>query len=174
MQPVVLEQREHAAEHRRDEGSGSEDECHGASLPDAGSLLQLICNYAPMRNTRASRMVADVLRIHATPLSLQQLHGLVHDHLPGTAYSTVYRIVRRLEGERKVVRVDWRERGSRFEWADLPHHHHLVCTICGRSVDVDDADLGFSEERIHAKTGFLVDHHAIELEGICPSCQRTT
>ena len=126
-----------------------------------------------MRNTRASRMVADILRTYATPLTLQQLHGLVREHLPGTAYSTVYRIVGKLLDERKVVRVDWRERGSRYEWADLPHHHHLVCTICGRSVDLDDHDLGFSEERIHARTGFLVDHHAIELDGICPGCQRS-
>jgi Fur family transcriptional regulator, ferric uptake regulator len=117
-------------------------------------------------------MVADILRTYATPLTLQQLHGLVRERLPDTAYSTVYRIVKRLQDERKVVRVDWRERGSRYEWADLPHHHHLVCTICRKSIDIDDRDLGFSEERIRARTGFLVDHHSIELEGICPACQQ--
>jgi Fe2+ or Zn2+ uptake regulation protein len=93
------------------------------------------------------------------------------ERLPRTAYSTVYRVISRLEAEGKVNRIDWRERGSRYEWAELPHHHHIVCGICGLSVDVDDADLGFSEERIRAATGFLVNHHSIELEGICPDCQ---
>lgn len=127
-----------------------------------------------MRNTRTARLVGDVLRTYARPLSIQELHDHVRERLPRTAYSTVYRILGRLEAEGRVRRVDWRERGSRFEWAALPHHHHIVCPLCGRSVDVDDETLGFSEERVRAATGFLVDHHSIELEGICPSCQRLT
>jgi Fur family ferric uptake transcriptional regulator len=125
-----------------------------------------------MRNTRATRVVGELLRASAQPLSLQELHERVQGHLPATAYSTVYRVVGRLESAGLVRRVDWRERGSRFEWAELPHHHHIVCSLCGRSVDIDDADLGFSEDRVRAATGFLIDHHSIELDGICPDCQR--
>ena len=125
-----------------------------------------------MRKTRVTQLVVDLLQTYARPLSLQDLHGRVQERLPRTAFSTIYRVVARLEADGKVERVDWRERGSRYEWAELPHHHHIVCGICGRSVDIDDTDLGFSEERIRAATGFLVNHHSIELEGICPECQR--
>jgi Fe2+ or Zn2+ uptake regulation protein len=125
-----------------------------------------------MRKTRASQLVSDLLRTWAKPLSIQEIHDRVRDHLPATAYSTVYRIVARLEADGRVRRVDWRERGSRYEWAELPHHHHIVCSLCGRSVDLDDADLGFSEAKVRRATGFLIDHHSIELEGICPECQR--
>jgi Fur family transcriptional regulator, ferric uptake regulator len=124
-----------------------------------------------MRKTRVSELVVDLLQTYARPFSLRELHLLVLEPFPRTAFSTIYRVVSRLETEGKVERVDWRERGSRYEWAELPHHHHIVCGVCGRSVDVDDADLGFSEERIRAATGFLVNHHSIELEGICPGCQ---
>jgi Fur family ferric uptake transcriptional regulator len=124
-----------------------------------------------VRKTPASQLVVDLLQTYAKPLSLQELHVRVRERLPRTAYSTVYRVITRLEAEGKVNRVDWRERGSRYEWAELPHHHHIVCGICGRSVDIEDADLGFSEERIRAATGFLVNHHSIEIEGICPGCQ---
>jgi Fur family ferric uptake transcriptional regulator len=124
-----------------------------------------------VRKTRASQLVVDLLQTYAKPLSLQELHVRVSERLPRTAYSTVYRVIARLEAEGKVNRVDWRERGSRYEWAELPHHHHIVCGICGRSVDIEDADLGFSEDRIRAATGFLVNHHSIEIEGICPGCQ---
>jgi Fur family ferric uptake transcriptional regulator len=125
-----------------------------------------------MRNTRTSLLATDLLRTYARPLSIQELHEHVRERLPSTAYSTVYRIVGRLEAAGRVRRVDWRERGSRYEWAELPHHHHIVCSLCGQSVDIDDAHLGFSEERVRAATGFLIDHHTIELEGICPDCQR--
>ncbi len=124
-----------------------------------------------MRKTPASQLVIDLLQTYATPLSLHELHDRVRERLPRTAYSTVYRVISRLEAEGRVNRVDWRERGSRYEWAELPHHHHILCGICGRSVDIEDADLGFSEERIRAATGFLVNYHSIELEGLCPECQ---
>lgn len=138
-------------------------ECVASSL--VASNLQL------MRKTRAGQLVIDLLQTYARPLSLQELHQHVRERLPSTAYSTVYRVISRLEAEGKVTRVDWRERGSRYEWAELPHHHHIVCGICGRSVDIDDGDLGFSEDRIRAATGFLVNYHSIELEGICPDCR---
>ena len=112
------------------------------------------------------------MQTYAKPFSLRELHLLVLEPFPRTAFSTVYRVVSRLEAEGKVERVDWRERGSRYEWAELPHHHHIVCSLCGRSVDIDDADLGFSEDGVRAATGFVIVHHSIELEGVCPDCQR--
>ena len=124
-----------------------------------------------MRNTRITRLVVDLLQTYARPLTMQAIHDDVVRKLPQTAYSTVYRVLGRLEAAGKVTRVDWRERGSRYEWAELPHHHHIVCGICGRSIDIDDEDLGFDEDRIRERTGFLINHHSIELEGICPTCR---
>jgi len=124
-----------------------------------------------MRNTVAGKLVTEILAASPTPLTLRELHERVRARSPRTAHSTVFRLVTRLEQERKVVRVDWRERGSRFEWAGRPHHHHIVCGDCGRTADLEDRDLGFSESRLRSRTGFLVSHHAIELEGICPDCQ---
>jgi Fur family ferric uptake transcriptional regulator len=124
-----------------------------------------------VRSTRASRLIAAILQADPQPLSLRELHARVARELPSTAYSTVYRVVERLERDGQVSRVDWRERGSRFEWAARPHHHHIVCDDCGRSVDIDDGDLGFSERRILERTGFEVRHHVIELEGTCADCR---
>jgi Fur family ferric uptake transcriptional regulator len=125
-----------------------------------------------VRNTRASRLIVSILQGESQPLSLRELHERAVRELPSTAYSTVYRVVERLQRDGKVNRVDWRERGSRFEWAERPHHHHIVCDDCGRSVDVDDRDLGFDERRILQRTGFQVRHHTIELEGTCGDCRR--
>jgi Fur family transcriptional regulator, ferric uptake regulator len=124
-----------------------------------------------VRNTRVTQLVTELLRTHARPFTIHELHALVGEQRPRTAYSTVYRLLARLEEEEKVTRVDWRERGSRFEWSDLPHHHHIVCSSCGESTDITDTDLGFSAGRVRAATGYVVDHHSIELEGTCPDCQ---
>ena len=124
-----------------------------------------------MRNTPVRRAATEILKTSPAPLSLQELHDQVRKELPATAYSTIFRLLERLEKEGQVDRVDWRERGSRFEWADRPHHHHIVCSDCGQTVDLDDRDLGFSERRIQSRTGFRVKHHSIELEGTCADCQ---
>ena len=89
---------------------------------------------------------------------------------PHAAYSTVFRIVMKLEQEGRVHAVDWKERGGRYEWADMPHHHHIVCQLCGAVADLEDSDVNFSDAKIAKKTGFSVQHHSIELEGVCAAC----
>ena len=123
-----------------------------------------------MRNTRVRQRVTEIFEANAAPLSLGELHERVCEDLPTTAYSTIFRLAGRLEQEGKINRVDWRERGSRFEWAERPHHHHIVCSDCGRTADLEDGDLGFSERKIESRTGFTITHHSIELEGTCADC----
>lgn len=123
-----------------------------------------------MRSTRVRRAVTEIFETTPTPLSLRDVHERVRRRLPATAYSTIFRLAQRLEREGQIYRVDWRERGSRFEWAGRGHHHHIVCRDCGHAVDLADADLGFSERRVESRTGFRVHHHSIELEGTCADC----
>ncbi|HMJ80722.1 MAG TPA: transcriptional repressor, partial [Candidatus Dormibacteraeota bacterium] len=52
------------------------------------------------------------------------------------------------------------------------HHHHLVCSSCGRSAEVVDGDLAKTVERIGRRTGYRIDSHRLELFGLCPVCQR--
>lgn len=173
MKPVATAQGERAAQGGGDDCTGSEGEGHAAMLPIGRPVTQLTCINARVdhvRNTRVTQLATEIFRETPTPLSLRELHTTVCEALPATAYSTIFRLAGRLEREGKISRVDWRERGSRFEWAERPHHHHIVCTDCGRAVDLDDGDLGFSERRIESRTGFRVKHHSIELEGSCSDC----
>lgn len=124
------------------------------------------------RSTKIKQLITHIFQTTPEPISLQELYGYVKISLPHTAYSTVFRTVLRLEQDKKVKRVDWRERGSRYEWAERPHHHHIVCQVCGRVVDLDDEILNYDDKKIQAATGFFTKHHSIELEGICPDCPR--
>jgi Fur family ferric uptake transcriptional regulator len=51
------------------------------------------------------------------------------------------------------------------------HHHHVVCSRCGRTAEVDDE--GFSEavRRIERQSGFRIDSHRLEMFGLCRRCQ---
>lgn len=55
-----------------------------------------------------------------------------------------------------------------------PHHHHIVCTHCGRTQPIDSPAL---EEALHTASraqGFHLQHHTIELTGVCATCQQAT
>lgn len=123
------------------------------------------------RNTKTKMLVTQLFSMSQEPLSLQEVYSRVQKKLPATAHSTVYRIVMRLQEEGHIHAVDWRERGSRYEWAGLPHHHHVVCQLCGAVADLADTDVNYDEQKIRRKTGFIIKHHSIELEGICKDCQ---
>lgn len=125
------------------------------------------------RQTKARLAVERIFQAYPRPLSLEELCNYVKVKLPATAYSTIFRIVKKLEQEKKITPVDWRERGSRYEWIEGgDHHHHIVCQVCGKIADIGDADVNFDERKIQRATGYTMKHHTIELEGVCGGCQR--
>lgn len=124
------------------------------------------------RKTKTRQAIINIFKANPEPLSLSDLYRFVQIAHPQTAHSTVFRQVLKLEEEGKIVRIDWRERGSRYEWAELPHHHHIVCQACGKVVDLDCELFKFRETEIERASGFSVRRHSIEFEGICPDCQK--
>ena len=125
------------------------------------------------RETKTKILIAHIFQTMQKPVSLKEVFHYVQISLPKTSYSTVFRNVNLLKQTGKIIQIDWRERGSRYEWADMPHHHHIVCQICGSFTDLKECDVNFNEKKVSLVTGYIVKHHTIELEGICPKCQKS-
>lgn len=125
-----------------------------------------------LRNTRAKQLVTTIFKDSPVPLLMTDVFKHVQKSFPTIAYSTIYRIVQHYHSAGQLVAIDWRERGSRYEWARKEHHHHLVCDVCGSVSDVDDSLLNFKVDSISKQTGFRVQDHSIELFGECSPCQR--
>jgi len=51
------------------------------------------------------------------------------------------------------------------------HHHHVVCSRCGRTTEIDDAGLSDAVREIGRRSGYRIESHRLELFGLCPSCQ---
>ena len=54
------------------------------------------------------------------------------------------------------------------------HHHHVVCSRCSRTADVDDSGLTDAVRAIEDASGFRIDAHRLELFGLCRHCQAQT
>ena len=66
---------------------------------------------------------------------------------------------------------------SHFELAEdlTHHHHHLVCTHCGRVEDFVASDelernLHDALDVVAGSSGFTVQHHRLDLVGTCADC----
>lgn len=51
------------------------------------------------------------------------------------------------------------------------HHHHLICSRCGRVVDFARCDLEKLQADLTRETGFIIEKHLLEFLGCCRRCQ---
>lgn len=52
--------------------------------------------------------------------------------------------------------------------ANADHHHHIVCRVCGRSIEVSGPEVEAWADRVAAAAGFTEITHTVELFGLCP------
>lgn len=50
------------------------------------------------------------------------------------------------------------------------HHHHLVCRLCGRTVEIEGRGVERWAAQIAEENGFSDVDHTIELLGVCTDC----
>ncbi len=85
---------------------------------------------------------------------------------------TVYRALEVLERLGLVHRVYSTGGYVRCWRSDLgEHHHHLVCTDCGRIVEITGDPMEQVVDRVEGESGYRVTGHILELVGLCRGCQ---
>jgi len=50
------------------------------------------------------------------------------------------------------------------------HHHHLVCTNCGKTVEVEGSAVEKWANTVAKNNGFRKVSHVVELFGLCAKC----
>ncbi len=88
--------------------------------------------------------------------------------------ATIYRTVELLEKMGFLTKVNFNDGFERYEVKEIGihHHHHLICTECGRIYEVEEDLLEDLEKAIERRTGFKIMDHQLNFYGLCPDCQR--
>ena len=91
---------------------------------------------------------------------------------PDVSLDTIYRTLALLT-DLGLVHEIFRPAGSVYE-VTRPghHHHHLVCTACGRTECIDVCPMTPVYEKEAAKKGFRITGHIFEFYGLCRKCQK--
>ena len=98
----------------------------------------------------------------------------VHESLgEGVGLASVYRVLESLLAVGLVRRVDVGDGIARYESLreSGEHHHHLVCTACGKVEAFEDPALERAIHRVEAKSGYAVEQHDVVLQGACATCR---
>jgi len=104
------------------------------------------------------------------PLTMAGLTAAISSR---TDRASVYRTVELFEKLGIIVRLNqgWK---YKLELSDLftPHHHHLTCTNCGKTVAFDEPEqLGRMIRDLAENSGFMAQTHLLEISGLCADCR---
>jgi Fe2+ or Zn2+ uptake regulation protein len=89
----------------------------------------------------------------------------------GIGRATIFRTLDVLSDLGVVERLDLPSGQHAYVGCALTHHHHVVCSTCGRTAEIADAGLRTVVREIARRTGFRVEEHRLEVFGLCPACQ---
>lgn len=101
-------------------------------------------------------------------LSAEEVHSKITEKYPGMSLDTVYRNLSLLLNLGILTELNFGDRKSLFELNNTEHHHHLICTKCGSSQEIDFCPLKFMDDR--KVKDFKVMKHSFEIFGICANC----
>lgn len=107
---------------------------------------------------------------HLTPAAI---HEKVRRDHPGIGLVTVYRTLEVLAALDLVCELHTGSSCPSYTISAPQHHHHLVCSCCGRVVDFTGHSLEELEERLARESGFRIEDHMLEFIGRCRTCQET-
>ena len=132
------------------------------------------------RWTVSREAVLDLLKNSSEHLSAKDIYAALHPRFPGIGLTTVYRTLELLDRAGLVHKLNMADGQSRYELKSgegESHHHHLICTHCGKIINYRDfvreeIDLVRKTEEILArKHNFLIRDHNIEFLGLCEDCR---
>ncbi len=100
-----------------------------------------------------------------------QVFEMVKQRIPQLSRTTVYRVLDALAELGLVQRV-FPTGTARFD-GNVRRHHHLVCRLCGKIIDLEDQTLDQLPLPTSELGGFEIDDFSIHFAGSCAACRRT-
>ena len=127
----------------------------------------------PHRSTKQRAAIKDALVAAEGFRTAQELHDELKAEGQQVGLTTVYRNLQALASAGEVDVLRSSEGEAIYRRCDTgEHHHHLVCTQCGNSVEVASEEVEVWAARVAEHHGFTPVDHTAEVFGICSGCTR--
>jgi Fur family ferric uptake transcriptional regulator len=137
---------------------------------ESGPLVAAM-DAAGYRLTEPRRAVAELIAAREGHFTAADLLDDAKARRLGIGRATIFRALDLLTELDVLERLDLPSGEHAYVPCRPAHHHHIVCSSCGRVTDVDDQGLASALEQIERRTGWQVETHRLELYGRCPRCR---
>ncbi len=123
--------------------------------------------------------ILDLLSRTPKHLSAKEIYSSLYKTHPRIGLTTVYRTLDLLARMGFVTKLILGDGQSRYEFKSSDkekHHHHLLCTKCGKIINYSeflDEELELvrkTEKKLEKKYNFKILDHNIEFLGLCEKC----
>jgi len=128
---------------------------------------------AGLKRTAQRDLILDVFLRTEEHLSSEDLYRLVQKEDPDIGQTTVYRTLKLLTDAGLAREVRFGDGRTRYEHNyKHPHHDHLICTECGKTIEFFSADMEALQDQIAAQYKFELTHHTMRMFGYCSECRK--
>ncbi|NMF04989.1 Fur family transcriptional regulator [Clostridium beijerinckii] len=126
--------------------------------------------------TPQRRSIVDtIIENEGQHLTAEEIYDSVKKSCPEIGLATVYRTILLLEELGVISRLDLNDGCSRYEIVhsnETHRHHHLICNICHKVLEVQDDLLEDLESGIENQYKFKILDHSVKFFGVCDECQK--
>lgn len=124
-----------------------------------------------LRNTPQRELILDTFLKREEHMSAEQLYEIAKKRDASIGQATVYRLLKLLSEAGLAREVDFGDGVMRYEHSyNHPHHDHLVCRRCGKTLEIMDSVIEELQKRVAEKFGFELTDHEMYLYGFCEAC----
>lgn len=136
----------------------------------AGALIDSV-GQAGHRLTTPRRLVAELVAAREGHFTAADLVADARRQRRAIGRASVFRALELFTELGLVERVDLPTGDHAYVACQAVHHHHAICTRCGRSFDVSEVGLGPVLADIAQRLDFQVTTHRLEVFGVCAACR---
>ena len=138
------------------------------TLDDLSARLE-----AQGRRPTAQRLeVLDALRRSSRSVTAADLYEQLRAHNPLLGRATVFRSLDSLVDAGLAQRFERPGHVYAYAACSEVHHHHLVCTRCDATFEIDERAVGRLVQELAHRHGFTVHHGSLDFYGLCRTCGR--
>lgn len=125
----------------------------------------------PRHTLQREIVLQEILQIqgHATA---DMVYDRIHESHPSISRATVYRNLKALEKQGKIIRIEVPDGADYFE-SRKQEHYHIKCTCCRK---IFDASLPYMPQLLKLEQEADQDFELLTcnllFEGICPKCKK--
>ena len=114
--------------------------------------------------------VIGALKRQARFTSAQSVYQLLRKDGESTGLATVYRTLQKAAAKNAVDVLRTDDGEALYRLCETGHHHHLVCTSCGKTIEVEGSSVERWANTVAKNHGFRAVTHVVELSGLCAKC----